>query len=396
MKRPKQDPTPKPVKSGPSTQTEIDHAKQAEKKFRQILEFAPDAMVIVDKTGLITLVNSQAEKLFGYSRDELTGKPIEILMPEGVRNHHRDHRANFFVHPTSRAMGIGLELIGQRKDGRVFPAEISLNPLETEEGTQAISAIRDITSRKETEREIYKLNAELEKRVIERTAQLEAANRELEAFSYSVSHDLRTPLRSIHGFSQAILEDYADKFDHQGKDFLQRICGASQRMTRLMDDLLSLARVSRSDLHRKTVDLSLLAHAIEMEFKTREPDRQAVFAIRKGLVANGDSRLLRLVLENLFGNAWKFTSKHSRATIEFGMTEKNGKPAYFVRDDGVGFNMAYVEKLFNPFQRLHDQKDFDGTGIGLATVQRIINRHGGRVWAEGAIEKGATFYFTLE
>ncbi len=245
--------------------------------------------------------------------------------------------------------------------------------------------------RKQAEEEIKRLNEHLKQRAIE----LEVANKELESFSYSVSHDLRAPLRSADGFSQVLLEDYGDKLDAQGKDCVSRIHAASERMAELIDDLLNLSSVTLKEMHREEVNLSTMAQRIAEEFQTTQPERQVEFVITSELVANGDANLLRIALWNLLDNAWKFTGKHPRARIEFGAAEQEGKPVYFVGDDGVGFDMTYVHKLFIPFQRLHTHGEFPGTGIGLATVQRIIHRHGGRVWAEGAVEKGATFYFTL-
>lgn len=259
-----------------------------------------------------------------------------------------------------------------------------------------LSALRQHSEKLEaSEKEIRQLNAELEQRVIERTRQLEVANKELESFAYSVSHDLRAPLRSIDGFSQVMQEDYADRLDKEGMDYLQRLRAASQRMGHLIDDMLKLSRVTRSSIQIDTVDLSRLAENIAAELQQRQPGRQVQFAITRGLTANGDKYLLEIALENLLENAWKFTGKHACAKIEFGSSETNGQRVYFVRDDGVGFDMAYVDKLFGAFQRLHSAVEFEGTGIGLATVQRIIHRHGGQVWGEGAVEKGATFYFTL-
>jgi signal transduction histidine kinase/tetratricopeptide (TPR) repeat protein len=221
------------------------------------------------------------------------------------------------------------------------------------------------------------------------------ANKELEAFSYSVSHDLRAPIRAINGFSHILLEDYAEQLDDEGKKHLARVGEASQRMGVLIDDMLRLSRVTRSEMHRTAVDLSQLAQNVIKELRNADPDRQVEVVIAPGLKVNADLNLMRILLENLLGNAWKFTQKHALARIEFGVTEKDKKVTYFVRDDGAGFNMAYVNKLFGAFQRLHDVSEFEGTGIGLATVQRIIHRHGGLVWAEGDIEKGAAFYFTI-
>lgn len=243
--------------------------------------------------------------------------------------------------------------------------------------------------------EIRSLNEELEKRVNERTAQLEASNRELEAFAYSVSHDLRAPLRSIDGFSKALLEDYPDKLDETGRDYLERIRAGSRHMAGLIDEMLQLSRITRSEIRRESVDLSAKAVEIAAELRRRQPERRVEIMIEEGMTAEGDPQLLEVVLENLLGNAWKFTSRHETARIEFGSFEKDGRRVYFVRDDGAGFDPAFAGKLFAPFQRLHSAREFEGTGVGLATVQRIVRRHGGDIWAEGAPEKGATFYFTL-
>ncbi|HLP14994.1 MAG TPA: two-component regulator propeller domain-containing protein, partial [Bacteroidota bacterium] len=244
-------------------------------------------------------------------------------------------------------------------------------------------------------RNIKKRSREFERLVLQRTAQLEAANKELEAFSYSVSHDLRTPLRGIDGFSQILLDEYQDKVDDQGKTYLQRIRNASQRMAQLIDDMLNLSRINRGEIYIEHVDLSAIAREIADDLCTSQPDRQVEITIQDGIHVQGDRRLLHDVLENLLGNAWKYTSKHPTAHIEFGVRRQDEKNVYFVRDDGAGFDMAHAQKLFGAFQRLHTITEFPGTGVGLAIVQRIIRKHGGTVWAEGEVEKGATFYFTL-
>ncbi|MHA1650415.1 MAG: sensor histidine kinase, partial [Candidatus Helarchaeota archaeon] len=259
----------------------------------------------------------------------------------------------------------------------------------------AILIATDITERKQADIQLKKYREQLEELVEERTRQLSAAIKELESFAYSVSHDLRAPLRAIDGFSQAILEDYFDKLDEQGKDYLIRIRNASQRMAQLIDDILQLSRLSRSKMQIEQVNLSEIAREIFADLRNTDPKRQVDIIIQPELIVYGDARLLKIALENLLSNAWKFTSKHPTARIELGVMQINNEPVYYIRDDGAGFDMAYVDKLFGAFQRLHSEKEFEGTGIGLATVQRIIHRHGGRVWAEGAIEKGATFYFTL-
>jgi two-component system, sensor histidine kinase ChiS len=238
-------------------------------------------------------------------------------------------------------------------------------------------------------------NRELERHVFERTAQLETANKELEAFSYSVSHDLRAPLRSIDGFSSAILEDYAHALDDKGKDYLRRVRAASQHMEQLIDDMLNLSRVMRTEMQRSLVDLSRLALLVSSELTRSQPERKVTWNIKPDMFALADRNLMQIVLDNLFGNAWKFTGKHPTATIEFGTMSKQGQTIFYVRDDGDGFDMAYATKLFGAFQRMHTPAEFQGTGIGLTTVRRIIHRHGGDIWAEAEKDKGATFYFTL-
>jgi light-regulated signal transduction histidine kinase (bacteriophytochrome) len=254
----------------------------------------------------------------------------------------------------------------------------------------------DATERMLAEAEVARLNEELEQRVVERTAQLEAANRELEAFSYSVSHDLRAPLRGIDGWSAALLEDYGDQMDGQASTYLHWVRAEAQRMGRLIDGILQLSRLTRAELTLEAVNLSDLAYSVAARLVEHEPERQLDLIIEEGLVVHGDASLLEAVLANLLENAFKFTSKIPQTRIEFGRATLPGGPAFFVRDNGAGFDMAYAKKLFGAFQRMHKESEYPGSGIGLATVQRIIHRHGGQVWAEASPNQGATFYFTLE
>jgi signal transduction histidine kinase len=252
-----------------------------------------------------------------------------------------------------------------------------------------------VVERKRAEEELQTHRDHLEELVAERTAALTVAYQELEGFSYSVSHDLRAPLRSMDGFSQALLEDYEERLDAEGVDYLRRIRASSQRMAGLIDDLLLLSRVARSEIERTSVDMSALAELVAAELREHDPEREVTVAIEPSVRVYADEPLLRVVLENLLGNAWKFTSGHPAAKIELGSIDDAGELAYFVRDDGAGFDMAFADKLFGAFQRLHSTSEFEGSGVGLATVQRIVHRHGGRVWAEAEVEGGATVYFTI-
>jgi PAS domain S-box-containing protein len=484
--------------------------RASEARFRSLLESAPDGIVIVDRKGRMVLVNAQAEQYFGYTREEMLGWPVELLVPDGLQTQHVAHREGYASNPYTRPMGEGMELYGQRKDGTRFPLEISLSPLQTPQGTVITAIIRDISGRKQAEREreeaqtryrelmdnlpvgVYRrtpgpegrflevnpalvsmfeaesaeallqgpgsafapatghllltdqdgpldtvvseevelrtlrgrpfwaaisarlrhdpngrsyydgivedvtLRKQIERELNRRSLELEAINHELEAFSYSVSHDLRAPLRAIDGFSRLLLDDYAERLDEVGRDRLNRVRRAAQNMGTLIDDLLKLSRVTRTEIKRETVDLSALAEEVAEELHRQAPEREGRFEIEPGLQAQGDRGLLRIVLNNLLGNAWKFTGEVARAHIGFGRLADTRVATFFVSDNGAGFDMAYADKLFGVFQRLHAATEFPGTGIGLATVQRIIHKHGGRIWAESEVGKGARFFFTLE
>jgi PAS domain S-box-containing protein len=276
-----------------------------------------------------------------------------------------------------------------RKDGSVIPLRLNGMLITGNDGRNYIwSIVEDIADRKLAERQILELNVDLERRVAERT-------RQLEAFSYSVSHDLRAPLRAIQGFSQILAEQYAGRLEAAGREYLDRILRAAARMGELIDDLLQLAHVSGSRLTVETVNLSEMARLVLGELQEREPGRNVAADVQDGVSARGDAKLLRIVLDNLLGNAWKFTAKKEQATIQFGATTQDGEQVIFVKDNGAGFDMSYADRLFGVFQRLHGANEFEGTGVGLATVERVVALHGGRIWAAADVGKGATFYFTL-
>ena len=588
---------------------DLTESKKSEDKFKWILESAPDAIVIVNSEGKIQVVNARTEALFGYSRNEMFGREVEMLIPDRYLSKHYQHRQTYNADPRVRAMGVGLELYGKRRNGEEFPVEISLSPVEIAgEGTLVFAAIRDITVQKKAQIEIKELNEQLDKRITERTselelslsnekraliqaslnqqkliflakvseilstsldynktlsdlarfitpsiadwciiyevqsesvvkpiiishtdpqkirlgfhlaekypldavnpkgiykvlrtqkpefipvlppllrksfafsddqsqlihnlginsmisiplivrgkmygmmtlllegeekvfdtqdldlakeiagratvaiengrlfseaqelnreleervarrtAELEIINKELESFSYSVSHDLRAPLRSIDGFSNLLLKKYGDSFDEQGQDYFRRVMQATRQMGQLIDDMLKLARLTRVEMNFEITNLSEIANAIAEELISSQPKRHAQIVIQPDMIANVDRNLIRAALHNLFENAWKYTRNQEVTEIVFGMTVKEGNNEYFIRDNGVGFDMKYVDKLFGAFQRLHSTAEFEGTGIGLATVQRIIHRHKGIIWAEGEKNVGASFFFTL-
>jgi len=491
------------------TVRDLSERRAMEEKFHRFVESSPDAVVIADHTGKIIIINTQTEKLFGYSRDELLGQSVETIVPQPLIDRDPSNSALFFASPKVQSMGsgLGLELHGQHKNGTQFPIEISQSPLQTEDGLLVSSAIRDVTLRRRADQLRFRLAAIVEgsddaivstdladivtswnrgaqtlygyteqemvgrplslllppdrpgediellgelgrserirhrdslrrtkdgrdivvsmtispirdqtgtliggskvaRDITERTnaertlaaakEQAETASREYEAFSYSVAHDLRAPLRALDGFSQRLMEGYSGVLDQTGQDYLRRIGESAQYMAQLIDSLLRLARLSNRELVYESVDLSRLATEALDRLRSQSPDRPADLVIQPGLSVRGDRGLLTVVFENLLGNAWKFSRNQARARIEFGLTSTEAGAAYFVRDDGAGFDMAYVAKLFGVFQRLHNVREFEGTGIGLVTVQRIVGRHGGRIWAEGVPEHGATFYFTLD
>jgi len=368
------------------------------------VEQTPAGVLIADAPDVtIRMVNSAALGIRGETSEPLTDIPIELhpqnwqtFYPDGSPYDPEDL-------PLSKAIlqgrtSVNEEVIIRRSDGEDRWVLANAAPVRNtkNEIIAGVVVFPDITDRKHAEAEIQKLNEELEERVRQRTAQLQAVNGELEAFAYSVSHDLRAPLRSMDGFSKAVMEDYGDKLDDQGRDYLNRVRRASQRMGQLIDDILTLSRITRGEMKYETVNLSAIAEAVRTTLVETTPERRVEWVIAENVEVRGDAVLLRVLMDNLLGNAWKFTADHETATVEFGLEEQRGEVVYCVRDDGAGFDMAYANKLFGAFQRLHRVSEFEGTGIGLATVQRIVNRHGGHIWAEAEVERGAAFYFTLQ
>jgi PAS domain S-box-containing protein len=362
-----------------------DALKQSEERLRMIIGNIKDyAVITLDRLGHVTSWNGAAERINGYRAEEVMGRDVSLFYTSGDVAIGKPTTELDTAIESGRFEDDGWRV---RKDGSQFWANVVVTPLLDEAGDVRgfVKITRDTTEKRIAEQQL-----------LQRSAELEAANKELESFSYSVSHDLRAPLRGIDGFSQALEEDYAAHLDANARNYLARIRAGTQRMGMLIDDLLNLARVTRAEMHRETIDLTKMVNDIARDLQSAEPNRGITLTIDDGLTANGDHRLVRIALHNLLGNAWKFTSKRVDACIEFSARGSNENRVYFVRDNGAGFDQAYAARLFGAFQRLHSMEEFPGTGIGLATVQRIIHRHGGKVWAEGAVNQGVTVYFTLQ
>jgi PAS domain S-box-containing protein len=377
--------------------------RESEARTRAILNSAIDCVVAMDRDGLITEFNQAAEVTFGYRRQDVIGKPlVETIIPPSLRAAHRKGLQHFLATGEARALGSRLQLTGMRADGTEFPVEVAIALVEGSDPPLFTGHIRDTTKRKQREEEaqaraeeVLRLNEELERRVAERTEELEASNRELEAFSYSVSHDLRAPLRAIDGFSKILVNEFGTTLPERAREYLDIVREGAQQMGRLIDDLLAFARMGRQTLGRRDVDTAELVRRsldqLRGELNEREVD------VRIGDLPNSiaDPAMLQQVYVNLLANALKFTRTRSPAVVEVGLTQAGDRQAFFVKDNGVGFDMRYADKLFGVFQRMHRAEDYEGTGVGLAIVQRVIHRHGGRVWADAEPDKGATFFFTL-
>ena len=373
-----------------------DALTESEERLQALVDNAPVGIDDVGLDGEIVQANDYFCRLTGYTADELRSLRIQDI------THPDDVGADVVGLQRLRsgeATSFSMRKRYVRKDGDVVWAELSRTMVRGPDGQprRLVSAVRDLTAQLQAEAQVQALTAELEGRVRQRTAELERANHNLEAFTYSVSHDLRAPLRALSGFSQALLEDYADRLDEAGRGYTTRIQAASERMATLIDDLLHLSRVSRAEMNIEPVNLSAEVAGVAEDLRAREPGRRVRFVIEDSVWVTADRALIRSVVQNLVENAWKFTAYRDDATIEFATTTAQGAGVCcYVRDNGAGFDPAYAGKLFQPFQRLHTDAEFPGSGIGLASVRRIIERHGGRTWAEGAVGEGACFYFTLD
>jgi len=388
---------------------DITERKKSEKisfQLAAIVASSDDAIIGKDLRGVVTSWNAAAEREFGYTASEMIGHSITRLIP--AERHEEDVK---ILEQIARGKSVRhFETVRSRKDGSTFNVSVTVSAIKDSSGkvVGASKVVRDITTRKKAEETIHRLNAELEERVTQRTAELEAANKELESFSYSVSHDLRAPLRAVDGFSQAVLEDYGPQLPEEGRRCLQTIREGAQRMGTLIDDLLTFSRLGRLPLSKRAVETGDLVRAVLEDLSSQRAGRQIEVSVAELPVCQGDAVLLRQVWINLLSNAFKYTRRREKAVIEVGCkrepiaAEDHGGPEkktneniYFVRDNGTGFDMRYADKLFGVFQRLHREEEYEGTGVGLAIVQRIVHRHGGRVWAEAAEDHGATFFFTL-
>ncbi len=381
--------------------TERKRAEEAQERLVSIMNSSDDAIVGKTLAGIITDWNPGAEELFGYSAAEAIGKPMTLIFPPELVKDEAEILPRIALGESVKHY----ETVHVRKDGRRVDVSVTVSPIRNHAGkiVGASKIARDIGERKRVEESLRKsqeqlltLNTELEARVARRTAELEAANKELEAFSYSVSHDLRAPLRAINGFAGIVLEEYAPQLPEEARRYLDRVCNGGKRMGELIDDLLAFARLSRQPLNRHQVDTRRLVQEVLAELNPPGNHREIETLVGELPVCQGDPALLKQVWANLLSNALKYTRGRKPALVEIGCERTNGSAAFFVRDNGVGFDMQYANKLFGVFQRLHRADEFEGTGVGLAIVQRIIHRHGGRVWAAAEPNRGATFYFTLD
>jgi len=374
---------------------EVSERKRMEQTIAEALEFnqimlesSPIGISAFDSSGQLVFINDAGARI--------TGGTKELALQQNLNfNQYDAWKQTGLLDVARQVLAAGISCNSQIYLKSVFGKEIWMDyrfiRLISGGEPHLLMMYEDITERKLLEEQIIKLNSDL----IRRAHELTKINKEIESFSYSISHDLRAPLRAINGFSQMISGKYQDKLDDEGREYLQIVRSECNRMGKLIDGILHLSRLSRKELSREELDLSTIAETISLELHRMEPERQVDLVITPGIKAYGDRALLQSVLQNLLDNAWKFTSKQPKARIEFGCSEQEGKKAYFVRDDGAGFDMKYADKLFGTFQRLHGADEFPGNGVGLAIIQRIVHHHGGQVWAEGAVEKGAIFYFTM-
>jgi PAS domain S-box-containing protein len=371
---------------------DVTEQKRSRRQFESLFESSPNGLLLVDKSRNMVLINAELARMFGYDPPELLGQPVETLVPDGVRDRHPGYVRGFWASPSRRAMGTVPNLYGRCKDGTEIPVHIALTPIESEDGLQVLAAIVDLSERKKSEDRVNALNEVL----LEKSKELETANRELEAFSYSVSHDLRAPLRAIDGFSRVLADKYAADLPPDAQRYLKTVRDNTSQMGQLIDDLLAFSRLSRQPINRKRLAPATQVREALDTLRDEYADRQIEFRVDELASCEGDPALLRQVWINLLSNAIKYTRDRERATVEIGCRSNgNGEAIYFVKDNGAGFDMQYANKLFGVFQRLHRAEEYEGTGVGLATVQRIIHRHGGQIWAESEVDKGTTFSFTL-